>query len=64
MLIPTPKFLVLPLIALAVIAALPSQNTGTGQREIRTSPATEVANYRIADSSHSVVVASALAAMR
>jgi hypothetical protein len=33
MLIPTPKFLVLPLIALAVIAALPSRDSGAEPRE-------------------------------
>jgi len=36
MLIPTPKFLVLPLIALAVIAALPSAETSPTARETQT----------------------------
>jgi hypothetical protein len=36
MLIPNLKFLVLPLIALAVIAALPSADTGATPREART----------------------------
>jgi hypothetical protein len=35
MLIPTPKFLVLPLIAFAVIAALPSRDTGAEPHEAR-----------------------------
>jgi hypothetical protein len=35
MLIPTPKFLVLPLIALAVIAALPSRGTGASSADAR-----------------------------
>jgi hypothetical protein len=35
MLIPNPKFLVLPLIALAVIAALPPADSGATAREVR-----------------------------
>ena len=37
MLIPSAKFLVLPLVAVAIIAALPSAVTGSSKNEIRAS---------------------------
>jgi hypothetical protein len=61
MLIPTPKFLVLPLIALAVIAALPSADTGATPREVHTVVTPAKPDCARADAASHCMVASSTA---